>query len=56
MYVFRFAEHSPAPTGAYFEHLCGTYYYYYYFLQVLDCSNTSSCQSNSRPYHAGIPF
>ena len=30
---------------AYFEHLSNTS-----SIQVLDCSNTSSCQSNSRPY------
>ena len=38
-------RHSRAPRGAYFEHLSNTS-----STQVLDCSNTSSCQSNSRPY------
>ena len=34
-----------APRGAYLEHLSNTS-----STQVLDCSNTSSCRSNSRPY------
>ena len=38
-------RHPRAPRGAYFEHLSNTS-----STQVLDCSNTSSCQSNSRPY------
>ena len=38
-------SHLQAPRGAYFEHLSNTSSF-----QVLDCSNTSSCQSNSRPY------
>ena len=38
-------RHSRAPRGAYFEHLSNTS-----STQVLDCSNPSSCQSNSRPY------
>ena len=38
-------SHLQAPRGAYFEHLSNTSSF-----QVLDCSNTSSCQSNSHPY------
>ena len=38
-------SHLQAPRGAYFEHLFNTS-----STQVLDCSNTSSCQSNSHPY------
>ena len=38
-------RHSRAPRGAHFEHLSNTS-----STQVLDCSNTSSCQSNSHPY------
>ena len=38
-------SHLQAPRGAYFEHLSNTS-----STQVLDCSNTSSCQSNSHPY------
>ena len=38
-------RHSRAPRGAYFKHLSNTS-----STQVLDCSNTSSCQSNSQPY------